>query len=345
MISKKEKAANQLFYLSISICIFLSISLALFLLIDLPIFNKYLHFDKLQYLKWLLPLSLMAEGFSMALKVWHNRQKKYRQISSARFAQAFFTAGLSIYFGWQGQLMSGLIIAFVVGQWVKMLWMLFFFRSYPAIDWNRIKQLAAQYSAFLKYGTLGAGLNNFSQQLPNLMLPHFYGESIVGFFSLAVRVLRTPLGFLGISVGDVFFENASKANLKTDQSLANLTYKTAKNLLIISILFFTVLFPFAPQLFQFVFGEEWYIAGEYARCLLPWTCLAFISNPLSYLFDVKEHLKSQLFYNVLLFTARFGVLFVGGCYLLAKDTIAIYGLVGFVFVAGLLAYLLRLSKE
>ena len=57
---------------------------------------------------------------------------------------------------------------------------------------------------------------------------------------------------------------------------------------------FTILGIFAPEIFAFVFGENWKVAGEFAQIMTPMFFLNFIVNPLSYTFFIAQKQKLNL---------------------------------------------------
>jgi O-antigen/teichoic acid export membrane protein len=88
---------------------------------------------------------------------------------------------------------------------------------------------------------------------------------------------------------------------------------------------------FGPWIFGFVFGEEWYDAGVYAKFLSIYVLMAFISAPIASVFNVYERMDLQLTLNivrVVFVTAIFSV-----CHFLnldAKETIIVFS-IGMVF--------------
>ncbi|RQH19324.1 hypothetical protein D4Z78_14050 [Okeania hirsuta] len=98
-----------------------------------------------------------------------------------------------------------------------------------------------------------------------------------------------------------------------------------------------------PDLFSFVLGEPWRLAGEYARCIMPWMFMVFIASPLSYLIDIQRKLKLFLYFNVMLFLVRLAALLLGAHYLDDTGTMWAFGLSGALMVFMQLIYLLYLG--
>jgi O-antigen/teichoic acid export membrane protein len=98
----------------------------------------------------------------------------------------------------------------------------------------------------------------------------------------------------------VFRERASR-DYRIHGNCRSVYIKTIKSLVLISILPFLVLFFAAPDLFSFVFGPSWKIAGEYTRILSLMFFFRFTSSPLSYVFYIAEKQNYDLIWQIILF--------------------------------------------
>ena len=74
---------------------------------------------------------------------------------------------------------------------------------------------------------------------------------------------------------------------------------------------FTILLLFSPLLFEFIFGKEWRIAGEYAQIMTPMFFLQFFVSPLSNMFYVAEKQKIDLIIQCFLFLGLCSGLAIG----------------------------------
>lgn len=72
-----------------------------------------------------------------------------------------------------------------------------------------------------------------------------------------------------------------------------------------------LIFIAGPELFSFIFGENWRLAGEFARWMTPWLYLHFISSPLSMIFAVTEKMNQSLTWQIIFFAANFFAILVG----------------------------------
>jgi len=82
----------------------------------------------------------------------------------------------------------------------------------------------------------------------------------------------------------------------------------------------------APEVFTYVFGNEWRQAGIYAQWLSPWLLLVFISSPLSILPSVLEKQGQELLFQITLLTSRLIALSVGGWLVNPNLAIALFAI-------------------
>ena len=89
-----------------------------------------------------------------------------------------------------------------------------------------------------------------------------------------------------------------------------------------------VLFIWAPQLFNWIFGPQWHTAGEFARYLVLWMVFASCNLPAVLFARLIRIQRTIFFYDMFLLFCRFLVLVLGGLYLSASNTIIVFSLLG-----------------
>ena len=81
--------------------------------------------------------------------------------------------------------------------------------------------------------------------------------------------------------------------------------------MIVFLSVFVIFYVFAPDIFSFAFGQEWFDAGIYARILTPYFFLAFITIPLTHLFYILERTGTYLAIQALLLISVLAGLYLG----------------------------------
>ena len=107
-----------------------------------------------------------------------------------------------------------------------------------------------------------------------------------------------------------------------------LFFKTTAGLFAIGLLPALALWLAAPQLFAWLFGPQWFMAGEFARYLAVWLLFAFCNLPAVLFARLIRIQRTVFFYNLALLAARVLALVVGGLYLSALQSIIWYSVVG-----------------
>ncbi|GAF20001.1 O-antigen flippase Wzx [Bacillus sp. JCM 19046] len=164
-------------------------------------------------------------------------------------------------------------------------------------------------------------INAISQNLPVLMLTAFFGPASAGFYVLSRTVLNMPTQLIGKAVGDVFYPRISEAR-NNNEDLKSLIKKATYSLAIIGILPFGIIVAFGPQIFSFVFGDEWLIAGEYARWISLWLFFMFINQPGIKAIPVLSLQAFQLRYTIVTLIIRVTAIGIG-YYIFSSELIAI----------------------
>ncbi|OCA88918.1 lipopolysaccharide biosynthesis protein [Pseudobacillus wudalianchiensis] len=263
---------------------------------------------------YLIPFSLILLGFYQIIYYWFNRRKMYKDMSVNKVIQQAGIGTANIILGYASNGI-GLIFGTIAGQLFALSLIIrkFFKKEDFFIKEVSKKEMiiqAKRYVNFPKYLTFSHTLNISSSNLGTILFSSFFNSITVGYFSLTQRILRFPLTIIGSAISDVFRQKAAEDILKKG-NCKNLYIRTFGSLFLLAIIPFTLLYIISPWLFSFVFGNEWRVAGEYTRLMMPMLFFQFITNPLSSLFMVLEKQKLDLLWQSVLFILTTGALVIG----------------------------------
>lgn len=294
----------------VALSVILSIAISAVLLIIVAIFAYpiaiFLGDVSLASWLYLLPLSTLLIGIYQTLNYWSNRKSHYKRMAISRTALSGGAAMAQVASGYGGSGAVGLLAGQVSGQLLatSLLLRLIWREDHAFIgrlSTFRCLALAKRYINFPKYLIAAHGFNTASGQMPVLLLSALFTTSAAGFFTLTQRVMAAPMTLVASALGDVFRQEASRTY--SQQGNCRIIYqKTFKRLLLISVVPFAVFFLVAPDLFAWVFGEQWRVAGEYAQILTPMGFFQFITSPLSAMYMIAERQKFDLLWQVCLLT-------------------------------------------
>lgn len=349
MLPKRTLNASRLVILSLTIALLYSL-LILFIILVLNFSNLQILDTKYKGLwLYLIPLTVFILGTHNTLSYWLGRQGEYTALAKNKAFQGFSITFSQSIFAFLPSVVSGLILGRVLGSFISALSLLKKFNSFnkqkynPSTNSYRIIALAKRYKKFPFVNVWSALLNTSSVQLPTIILTFIFSTTVTGFFSLAQRILQMPMTLIGSAIGRVFFESSAKLK-DQPEDLKRLTLKLYRTLSVLGFVPIVIILFYGEELFGWVFGEDWSIAGKYAKYLSIWIYFVFTSSPLSHLLTIFEKHFESVVFNGLLFFSRVGILFIAyGLGLTANDTLALYGLVGAVAWVILIFYLLKLA--
>jgi O-antigen/teichoic acid export membrane protein len=314
IIPKKDTEAANVAGLTSIVNLIVSSILFIILLILGEQIKSILGLNSLGIWIYFIPISIILLGQYQIIYYWFNRRKMYRDMSRNKVIQQASIGISNLTLGYVSKGV-GLILGTMIGQLISLsIITKKFIKQERKLIWKISKkemlEQAKRYSNFPKYLTLAHTLNVTSVNFSTILFTNFYSSYQVGQFALTHQMLRVPLTLIGISVSDVFRQKAAE-ELNHKGNCKNLYIKTFGTLFLIAILPFVILYFISPWLFSTIFGEDWRVAGEYARLMVPMLFFQFITSPLSSLFMILEKQKLDLIWQIGLFIMTTTALFVG----------------------------------
>jgi len=312
MLPKKDEDAINIVALSILISFFVSfLSLAIVFFFNDQI-TTLLGNPEISVWLYFIPLVVLLTGIYQSFNYWSNREKQYKRLASSRVIQSGTTATTRLGMGFLGFNAGGLIFAGVIGQAIttsilfKMIWS----EDNKLLKHvNKLKMFALikKYKKLPMLNLPNALIDGFRLSGINILIAKFFATSTLGQFSLAWGMVQKPMHLIGGSLSQVFFQQVSSAN-KGD--LNTLVKKFIVKASLLAAPMFLILYFFSVDIFVFVFGENWRVAGESASTMAPWLFFNFLSSPLSTLFIVLNRQEIVLIFSILFMAVPLAIIVV-----------------------------------
>lgn len=261
------------------------------LALDTPKLAKYF---------WLLPVGVFLSGVYKVFNYWAVRERAFSDIAITRISQTLVSLAIQILGFKIGGL--ALLLGQACGQGVgtfRLLNVALKHNVFKSLSFREVWSAAKKYQSFPLFSTWSGVFNTAGTQLPSLMLAAFFSASGAGFYALAHRVLVLPMNVMGNAIGKVFLSRAPDASRKGQlpELVENVHSYLAKIAMPVSI----VIILIGPDLFSYIFSEDWRKAGVFAQLLAPFLYIQFITSPLSTLHSILGHqAKGAFFHGVLL---------------------------------------------
>ena len=333
--SREDEEALEIVHSIFFICFcFAIIILAVSLVVSYFIDPMYL----------LLPLSLMVYGIVVPLNAWFNRKKNYRILNISRIVQAIAIPLLSLLFIIQFHWHFGLVLGFILGQFAGLLYLLFSFKHFDfgLIQLSIVKKYLHKYKHFPKYGVISSLIGSISRNSIVIFVKYFFGNVNAGYYTLATRILNASASLYQSSQAQVFLQQASHLD---NASLKVYIKKIVWFGFLLGIIPVILLLIFGQQIFAFMFGPQWIIAGKMSQFLVLWLFSVAVITPVGVLLDIKQKLRFEAGWNLLFLMLRIAAILL--CALLNDLYLMLFLLcvIGVLMNCYLLYYVLKLTNE
>lgn len=289
-------------------------------------------------LTYLLPLGVFVFSIYSILNYFCNRRKLFKLMAGNRILQNASIVGSQIGTGVAGFSGFGLIISDIIGRVITLCLLVSRFRSIklPRFSFNKQKLLFLRYKSFPIHEVPASIFNTLAYQLPVILIPFYFSAAEAGMYFLVFRVLMLPVALIGDAILDVFRPRAI-SDMEKFGNCKSIYVKTLTALGLVGLLPALILAVFSPNLFVMLFGETWLNAGYYAQILAVMAYFRLVSAPLSYMFFVREKLKTDMYLQFVFLIFTIVSFLVGALYF---DSIIIF--ISMISFSGVLFYLLQL---
>jgi O-antigen/teichoic acid export membrane protein len=231
----------------------------------------------------LVPLFVCFYGIAQSFLYLNLRANRVPLIASLKIAQSVFTGGAQALLAGMGAV-SGLVVGSVAG-WTLVggFGLVFHFSNRLAWADLRARAFAAVFRRnrrFPRYVLPNVIVDNFSNQLPTVLIGAFASLTSAGHYGLAIMVLSAPAALVSQAVGQVFLQHIGRVK-DGGWVYARTMFRIWAVMSALGLAPFGAVAIFAPSLFAFAFGSQWVGAGLAAQALAPLLFLRFVSSPTS----------------------------------------------------------------
>lgn len=301
----------------------------------------------------LIPIAMIFSAWLQIAQQWLIRNKEFHSIARVSIIQSIVLNGAKVGAGVLHPTGSLLIFLTTIGNVIQALLLYIGINSknkkHKAAKnqtySTTLRDLAYQHRDFPLYRAPQDFINAASQSLPVLMLASFFGPAAAGFYTLGKMVMGVPSTLVGNAVSNVFYPRITEAARDGEKLSSHILQATAA-LLAIGIAPFGLIMLFGPWLFRVVFGNEWAVAGDYARWLALFFLFNFINKPSVAAVPVLGIQRGLLIYE-LFSTGTKTLGLVAGFYWFQSDTLAIalFSIIGVIAYCVMMLWIFSHSKR
>jgi teichuronic acid exporter len=245
-------------------------------------------FDLINLQPWFILFVVLGAAAMIVINVgtsWAVRTGTYGIISRQKITNSLVSNALKWGFFFLNWKSFGLILATLLGFIISALEFIWDFRTThrrfrELFSPRKTRLVLKEHREFPLLNLPHVFIDNGRDMLLATLILAYFGEAVYGSYGHAYQMLRIPLMLVGVSVGQLFYNRSSEAMHK-QKALTPILSKTIGVLTLVSIIPFTVLFFYGTEIFGFVFGTTWGIAGTYAETMAFWLMVNFVLSPIS----------------------------------------------------------------
>ena len=349
LLPKSDKDSMSLLGLSGLISVGVSLLLLLLVVLLNPLICRWLGSEAISTWLYFVPLSTLLVAWFTILKNHANREKKFRLIAGANIGQSVGNSLTKLGLGFWVAGAAGLIIGVVSGQLLGTLVFFAFLwptlrRQVSRIKLSDMRWLGKQYSLFPKFNLWQALINNLSAAFPVFIFTSYYSTTIAGYYTFGFMVLHRPVQLMVTSFYQVLYQRFVEKTHNKQSILPEiiLFYRRGAQLMLLPFILAGI---FAPEIFSFVFGENWTEAGMYARYMLPWIFVGGLAMPLSFMPDMYRAQKTAMIIDGIRLIIRLLGLLIGVTLNNIYLALALYSGASTVMIAVNLFWYIQLAKK
>ncbi|MBD3829824.1 MAG: oligosaccharide flippase family protein [Arcobacter sp.] len=317
LVPKEDEDAVNIFALGFLINVFISIFLFFVVAIFHQEITNLFNNKEIGTWLWFAPLTIFFTGFFNLLTYWNNRKKHYSNITKATIIKSIILAISQIIIGaiksGAAGLVGGQILSAILSNMRLAKALLNNKKLLKEISKESIVYQSKKYIDFPKYQAPHAMLNNLSSNLPTFVFSSIFNMGIVGFYSLATRIVFAPLGIISNASAKVYSQKVSEL-YNNQEDAFSFTVRFLKSLAKKIILPFSIIVIFAPTIFGFIFGENWREAGVYTQILSPWIALNLLASTIAFIPSLVGMQKKAFMTGIVQLLLIVAAVYIGGYY-------------------------------
>ena len=192
---------------------------------------------------WLFVLPLSFTGLSLfnLLNYYGTRKKDYKLIALSKINRATATSLIQIGLSFL-KTAFGLISGLITGYYAGLMTLFYKYAKNKEFKGVKIKKhkliaLARYYKKFPFFSAPATLINRLATDMPNYLIPPFFGINELGLYALAFKIMSVPSYFIGDSISQVYTQEISEELRKTG-SVHKTYFSTLKKLTALALPFF-----------------------------------------------------------------------------------------------------------
>lgn len=241
------------------------------------------------------------------------RKKKFKIVSVLTMTDAVVSFLFQVLFVFI-KIENGLVIGSLIGFITAFSGAIFFSKKYFSFpDFRRYFQTVKQRMELLKYTYPSTLINSLGNNMMPILISFYFTSSLLGEYTLAVKILSVPLLMISSSIAMVYYPKAAEINNKEKDTTALFKYTRKMSLLNFYIIFslYVIINVIGIPILELFFIKEWENLGQFIYLLSFGYLSRSLINPISDILIILKKNKISLYFNIYFLLANLFAIYIG----------------------------------
>ncbi|MEQ3621954.1 MAG: lipopolysaccharide biosynthesis protein [Marinobacter sp.] len=252
---------------------------------------------------YLVPLSVFFLGIYNALNYRLLWLRHYKFSASGKVVMSGSNALSNLSMGSLGLTKLGLILGNFASYLISAAYVFKKNKNAPIdlreVNSTSIYAVLKKYKSFPFENLPSAVINGLYNNGKLILISLFVSSSFVGYLSLVLRVLQIPVTVVSSAISDALYKNsAEEINVGNIWQLRSRIRKLLLILMGAGSVPFALIYTYGEEVFSFIFGAEWAIAGNYASVMSLGLYSMFCASPLTKVLWALEMNKWYFYWEI-----------------------------------------------
>lgn len=208
---------------------------------------------------------------------WLNKKGEYNLLMKNPLINNSIFGIMGIVLGLIGFKSYGYYIGWILGQLITLIHMRRVLpKKFFSLKYSEYIFVIKRNEEYIKYQLPSNVLANVKNQLPILLIKSMFGNSVLGFYSVSIKLLNVPISFLAKSMGRVYFKTVSDIKSDVDK-VGKFTFINLSKAMKFSIIPMIALIGFGDIITKILFGPGNEEAGHIIRIVSVQYIFLFLS--------------------------------------------------------------------
>ena len=291
VLPKNNEDAKQILKGSMLLSLITSVLTFLFCIIFITK-NDNSNFSSL-FFSFLIASYVLVVGINQSISYWLIRHQQFKKTSLNKVIQSVSLVVITLLFGFF-TIGGGLIYAYLIGGACLCIFSFWQIReaeiNFKSFNFLLIKEQLVNYKNYPIYNAVPSLLNAASSALPVFFVVNYFSSNESGQFAFVKQNITVPIMYLAALISQVYFADIAN-DIKEGKSIKLKLLNLFKILAVFSFIISITLVLFGEEIFEFVFGSNWILAGKVAGIIVLSTAVQLIVSPLSITLIALDKIK------------------------------------------------------